>query len=77
MELAVMGPANRDNEFVAYPSSECARLSEGEVMRIRRHAAANKAGLPQNELPVVLIAQPNRFAQSTDRVTARLLFDSR
>jgi len=59
MEFAVVGPANRDDEFVAYPSSECARLCEGEVMRIRRHAAAHKAGLPHNERPVILITQAN------------------
>jgi hypothetical protein len=34
MEFAVVGPANRDDEFVAYPSSERARLGKGEVMRI-------------------------------------------
>jgi hypothetical protein len=66
MELAVVGPANRDDEFVAYPSSECARLGKGEVMRIRRHAAAHKAGLPQHEFPMVLIAQANRLAQTAD-----------
>ena len=66
MEFAVVGPANRDDEFVAYPSSECAGLCEGEVMRIRRDAAAHEAGLSQHELPVVLIAQANRFAQSLD-----------
>jgi hypothetical protein len=66
MELAVVGPANRDDEFVAYPSSECTGLCEGEVMRIRRHAAAHKAGLPHNELPVLLIAQANRLAQTAD-----------
>jgi hypothetical protein len=64
MELAVVGSANRDDEFVAYPSSECAGLCEGEMMRIRRHPAADKAGLPQHELPVVLIAQPNRFTKA-------------
>jgi hypothetical protein len=66
MELAVVGSANRDDEFVAYPSSECARLCEGEVVRIRRHPAAHKAGLSQHELPVVLIAQANRLAQGVD-----------
>ena len=66
MELAVVGPANRDNEFVAYSSSECAGLCEGEMMRIRRQPAAHKAGLPHNELPVVLIAQSNRFTQGVD-----------
>ena len=66
MELAVVGPANGDDEFVAYLSSERARLCAGEVMRIRRNAAADKARLPQNELPVVLIAQANRLAQTPD-----------
>ena len=66
MELAVVGPANRDDEFVAYPSSECAGLCEGEVMRIRWRTAAHEAGLPHNELPVVLIAQANRLAQTAD-----------
>ena len=66
MELTVVGPANRDDEFVAYPSSECAGLCEGEVMRIRRHPAAHKTGLPQHELPVVLIAQANWFPQGVD-----------
>jgi hypothetical protein len=33
-------------------------------MRIRRRAAAYQARLPQHELPVVFIAQANRFAQS-------------
>jgi hypothetical protein len=66
MELAVVGPANRDDEFVAYPSSQCARLCKGEVMRIRRQAAAHKAGLPQHEFPMVLIAQANWLTQTAD-----------
>ena len=66
MELAVVGSADRDDEFVAYPSSECARLCEGEVMRIRRYAAAHKAGLPQHEFPMVVIAQADRLAQTAD-----------
>ena len=65
MKLAVMDPANRDGELVAHSASECTWLRKGEVMRIRRHAAAHQTGLPQHELPVVLIAQANRFAQST------------
>ena len=66
MELAVVGPANRDDEFVAYPSSECAGLCEGEVMRIRWHPPAHKTGLSQHKLPMVLIAQANRFTQGVD-----------
>ena len=44
-------------------------------MRIRRHAAAHEARLSQHESPVILIAQANRFSQSTDCIAARLLFD--
>ena len=73
MKLAVMNPADRDRELVTHSASKRARLCKREVMRIRRHAAAHKAWLPQHEFPVVLIAQANRFAQSTDCVAARLL----
>ena len=62
MELAMVHPAKRDRELVAHSTSECTRLSKGEVMRIRRHAAAYQARLPQHELPVVFIAQANRLA---------------
>jgi hypothetical protein len=41
-------------------------------MRIRWHAAAHKAGLPEQEPAVLLVAQPNRFAQSMDHVAAGL-----
>src|SRR5258708_28755175 len=74
MKFAVMDPANRDGELVAHPVSKRTRLGKREVMRIRRYAAAHKTRLPQDELPVLLIAQADRFAQSTDRPAARSLF---
>jgi len=55
MQLAVVDPADRDDEFVAYPTSECAGLREGEVMGVRGHAAADEAGLSQHVSSVVLI----------------------
>ena len=61
-----MGPAEGDDELVAYPASECARLCESEVMRVRRHAPARKTRLPEYESSVVLIAQTNRFTPSQD-----------
>src|SRR6516165_9522592 len=73
MELAVVDPADRDDELVAHSVSECARLCESEVVRIRRHAAADEARLSQYESPVVLIAQANRFSQRTDYVAASML----
>src|SRR5438105_3850087 len=73
MQLAMMQPADWDRKLVTYSASQCTRLRKSEVMRIRRHAAAYKARLPQNELPVVFIAQSNRFAQSMHHVLAWLL----
>jgi hypothetical protein len=66
MQLAVMEPADWDDELVAYSPSERTRLGKREVMRVRRHTAAHEACLPQHESAVVLIAQANRFAQSLD-----------
>jgi hypothetical protein len=65
MQLAMMDPADRNGELVAHASSECTRLHKREVMRIGWDAAAHKAGLPEHEPAVLLIAQSNRFAQST------------
>ena len=73
MQLAVMDPANRDCELVAHASPERTRLCKREVMRIRWHAATHKAGLSEHEPAVLLVAQPNRFAQSMDHVAARLV----
>src|SRR4029079_11546155 len=70
----MMDSADRDDEFIAHTAPECTRLCKGEMMRIRRHAAAHEARLSQHESPVILIAQANRFSQSTDCIAARLLF---
>ena len=72
MQLAVMEAADRDGELVTHAASECTRLCKREMMRIRWHPAAHKARLPQYEFPVVLIAQPNRLAQSMDHVAVLL-----
>ena len=66
MELAVMGPADRHDELIAHSAPQCARLREGEVMRVGRHAAAHQARLPQYESSMVLVPQANRFAQGLD-----------
>ena len=66
MQLAMMDSADRNGELVAHPSSECTRLCKREVMWIGWDAAAHKAGLSEHEPAVLLIAQPNRFAQSLD-----------
>jgi hypothetical protein len=66
MQLAVVNPADRDDELVAHPASEGAGLCEGEVMRVGRHTAAHEASLSQHESPMVLIPQANRFSQGLD-----------
>ena len=73
----MMDSADRDDELVAHTAPECTRLCKGEMMRIRRHAAAHEARLSQHESPVILIAQANRFSQSTDCIAARLLLVAR
>ena len=66
MQLAMVDPTDRYGELVAHASSECTRLCKREVMRIRGDAAAHKAGLPEHEPAVLLIAQANRFASKHD-----------
>jgi len=65
-----MDAADRHDELVADSAPKCARLCKGEVMRVRWHAAAHKACLPQYESAVVLVAQANRLAQSTHCTSA-------
>src|SRR5271165_413411 len=48
MQLAVVEPANRDDELVAQAAFECTRLCKWEVMQVRRRRAAHQARLPQN-----------------------------
>jgi hypothetical protein len=73
MKLAVVDPTNRDGELIADSVSECTRLHKRQMVRIRRRPAAYKARLPGHELPVLLIAQANRFAQGADCAVARRL----
>ena len=69
-----MDAANRDGKLVAHSTPKCTRLRKREVMRIRRRSPAHKARLPRYELPVLLIAEANRFTQRTDRASARPFF---
>jgi hypothetical protein len=50
VQLAVMNPAQRDGEFVADFAPEGVPLRKLEMVRIRRAAAADKAGLGADEL---------------------------
>jgi hypothetical protein len=77
MQLAMVGPADRHDELVAHSASERTRLGKGQVMRIGWHTAAHETCLPQDEFPVVLVAQANRLPQSTDHAAAGLLLGAR
>src|SRR5262249_2377481 len=77
MKLAMVDPTNRDGELVTHSVSKPTPLSKREVMRIRWHAAAHETRLPQHELPVALIAQPNGFAQSRGHSAVRSFFGRR
>jgi hypothetical protein len=66
MQLAMMQPADWDDELVAHSPSERPRLGKCEVVRVRRHTAAHEACLPQHESAMILIPQADRFAQSLD-----------
>src|SRR5262249_54295275 len=73
MKFAVVDPTNWDGELIADSVSEGTRLHKRQMMRIRWRPAAYKARLPGHELPVLLIAQANRFAQAADCAIARRL----
>jgi hypothetical protein len=56
--------ADRDDELVAHTAPECTRLCKGEMMRIRRHAAAHEARLSQHEFPVILSRRRTVFPKA-------------
>src|SRR5689334_21264251 len=62
-----MHPADRDDELVTRSGSECERLCEREVMRVRWHAAAYEACLSQHASSVVLVPQTNPVTHRVDR----------
>ena len=57
MQLAMVAATERDDEFVAHFPAERGGLSEAQVVRIDRRAAADQTGLCGDELQVALIAQ--------------------
>ena len=50
--------AKRDGEFIADFQAKRARLSEAQMVRIRRLFSAQQARLCCHELQVLLVAQP-------------------
>jgi hypothetical protein len=61
MSLAVMAPAQRDGELIAYFSPERAMLREPQVMGIGGAGAANQTWLFGHKLDVVSVTKAARF----------------
>jgi hypothetical protein len=61
VHLAMMATAQRDDEFVTHLAPKCTMLCEPKVMRIRRPASTNQAGLLGHEFAVGLVPKPTRL----------------
>jgi hypothetical protein len=71
VKLTVVAATQWYRELVTDPAAQRTRLDKPKVMGVRRRSAAHKTWLPGDELPVLLIARANRFAQRTDWLIAR------
>jgi len=65
VKITVMDATRWYCELVIDPAAQRARPDKPKVMRVRRRPAARQAWLPGDELPVLLIAQANRYALAT------------
>ena len=54
----MMTPAERNGELIAHLEADSSRLGKAQVMRVRRLAATDEAGLRGHELQMRLVAQP-------------------
>ena len=65
----MMQSTDRDRVFVADLAAKCAWLSEPNMMRFGRHAAAHDARLGGDEFAVLLIAQADSFCRDAAAVS--------
>ena len=61
MDFAMMAAAEGYGKFVACLAAKCARLGKTKVVRIRRRATANQAGLLRYEPYVLAVAKSARL----------------
>jgi hypothetical protein len=61
MDFAMMAAAEGYGKFVACLAAKCARLGKTNVVRIRRRAPANQAGLLRYEQYVLAVAKSARL----------------
>ena len=64
MHLTVVDPAQRDDELVAGLLTECARLSEPEVVRIGGMSTTHETRLQYHEPEMLFVAIPTRLGKS-------------
>ena len=61
VKLPMVNPAQWNGEFIAHLSAKGARLGKPKMVRIARCAAAHDTGLRSDELPMLLVSQPDAF----------------
>jgi hypothetical protein len=61
MQFTMMEAADRNCELVADLAAKRTRLRETKVVWLCRRAAADDAGLPRDELAMILVTQANRL----------------
>src|ERR1700722_15681409 len=66
MNLAVMCPAQRSDEFVAHLPTKRTRLCEAKVVRIGRRSSTDKTRLLSNEPEMVFVAIASRLRNRKD-----------
>jgi hypothetical protein len=67
MHFPVMPSAKWNGKLVADLAGQCTVLSEAEVMRITRQAAADEAGLLGNQSDMFTIADTTRLWEGKNR----------
>ena len=66
MNFAMVSPAQRHRELIAYPATERTRLRKTQMMRIRWAPTANQAGLFDDMTDMVAVTNATRFGEFKD-----------
>ena len=61
VKLPMVNPAQGNGKFIAHLAAKGARLGKPKMVWIARRAAAHDAGLRCDELPMLLVSQPDAF----------------
>ena len=61
VKLPMVNPTQGHGKFIAHLTAKGTRLRKPKMMRIARCAAAHDTGLRSDELPMLLVSQPDAF----------------